>query len=125
MKNAFKSLIAVIALTTTVAFAGNDNATKSSSFRSGMYVSKDGKLNVNIEKKETAKTSVAVKDLKGNTIYETYVSKKPSTYSIKLDMSELKAGEYTIEIKNGDQSESKSVTISEPKVETNRRLVIE
>lgn len=126
MKTTLKVLAAVFAFSTSAAFAGNDNsAVKNTSFRTGMYVSADGKLNLNIEKKEPAFTSVAIKDQNGAVIYETQVSKKPNTYSLKMDLSELKSGDYQVQIKNGKESETRSISITEPKLETLRKLTME
>ncbi|HEV7350103.1 hypothetical protein [Telluribacter sp.] len=126
MKNTFKTLICALALSTTVAFAGNEKeAAKPTTFATGVYTSLDGKLTVNVVKKSRIPTTVLIRNAAGDILTREFISKKQLKQSYKFDVSDLREGEYTVEVVGNGEKEVKSFTITSRILVTKRTLTVE
>ncbi len=116
MKTSFKTILCALALSTSVAFAGpGSDSKKPVYFETGIYKSKDGKLNVNIEKQVPAYASVALLSAKGDVLAREGVGRKQKKASFVFDISALPDGEYTLSIQSKGQQEVTPFTINSEK----------
>jgi hypothetical protein len=130
MKNLVKTFVIAALSTVSLISNGADNnstPTKSKTFEVGMYQSVNTlKMNVMIEKSTDKNLSVALKDEKGNVLYNERVTKGTKSYHGKYDLSELADGKYTFEFTKGDEKVIKEVNLSsEAPTESNRQIVVE
>jgi hypothetical protein len=130
MKNLVKTFVIAALSTVSLISNGADNnstPTKSKTFEVGMYQSVNTlKMNVMIEKSTDKNLSVALKDEKGNVLYNERVTKGTKSYHGKYDLSELADGKYTFEFTKGDEKVIKEVNLSsEAPTKSNRQIVVE
>jgi hypothetical protein len=130
MKNFVKTFVIAALSTVSLISNGADNnstPTKSKTFEVGMYQSVNTlKMNVMIEKSTDKNLSVALKDEKGNVLYNERVTKGTKSYHGKYDLSELADGKYTFEFTKGDEKVIKEVNLSsEAPTKSNRQIVVE
>jgi hypothetical protein len=97
MKTSFKSILCALALSTSVAFAGpGSDCKKPTNFETGIYKSKNGNLNVSIDKQVTAYASVTLLSAKGDVLAREGVGRKQQKASFVFDVSALPDGEYAL-----------------------------
>ncbi|MBU1820207.1 MAG: hypothetical protein KKG00_01680 [Bacteroidetes bacterium] len=126
MKTSIKTLLAALALSTTVAFAGpGSEAKKPVSFATGIYASKDGALNVSIDKKAPAYASLSIVDEKGEVLVRESLSRKQRSASYRFDMNNLPDGTYTVAIVSKGEKQTVSFSLNSKKEITRRTLTID
>ena len=120
MKNSIKTFAVAIALLAT-SFAANaeDKETKKSAgFGTGIYTTKSGKINVLVDKVSSdAPTKLLLKNENGQIVYKEVVDKNQQKFGRILNVDELSAGKYEIEVTSKGEKQSKSFELSEQKVE--------
>jgi hypothetical protein len=120
MKNSIKTFAVAIALLAT-SFAANaeDKETKKSAgFGTGIYTTKSGKINVLVDKVSSdAPTTLLLKNENGQIVYKEVVDKNQQKFGRILNVDELSAGKYEIEVTSKGEKQSKSFELSEQKVE--------
>ena len=116
MKNFIKTFAIVVAIFTsaTVTVHAEDKETKKSSFATGIYVNKAGKVNVLVEKSGAlTPTTILLKNGKGEIIYSENVSKKITKFGKQLNVDDLNPGQYQVEVISNGVKESKTLQLSE------------
>ena len=116
MKTSAKNFTYALALSTVLAFgasAEDKNTKKVTAFGTGIYATKTGKINVNIDKYNQKPTIIQLEDQRGNVLYEEVVNKDNTKFRRSLDVNELPAGEYTLQIMSDGQKQSKKVEVNE------------
>ena len=118
MKNLFKALVCTMLLASASAFAaGNQQIVESSSIKTGIYFSKDGKLNINIENSLEKKTKIQIVDSNNQVVFQEN-QKNPSRLSkLKVDVNQLPDGTYTIQVSNGKDTINQNVQLETPRKE--------
>ncbi len=101
---------------------GNEQVVNSSSIKTGVYFSKDGKLNINVENSLKKMTKVQIIDSRNQVVFQD--SKKyPSRLSkLKVDVNQLPDGVYTVQVTNGKDTVNHNVQLETPQKE--RVLVV-
>jgi hypothetical protein len=120
MKTSIKSIALALALVATAFTANADDkeAKKSTGFGTGIYTTKQGKINVLVDKASAdASTTLVLKTEKGETVYRETVSKNQQKFGRTLNVDELGAGKYEIVITSKGESQSKTFELSEEKTE--------
>jgi pantoate kinase len=119
MKNSIKTLIAAFVLTAFFsATAKNNEPEKAASFGTGIFINKSGKINVLVDKKDNrAATTLLVKNNKGEVVYSEIVEKGNQKFGRVLNVSELQAGTYEIDVISKNEIQTKSFQLSEQKTE--------
>lgn len=123
MKTLFKALVCTMLLSSASVFAtGNEQVVNSSSIKTGVYFSKDGKLNINVENSLKKMTKVQIIDSRNQVVFQD--SKKyPSRLSkLKVDVNQLPDGVYTVQVTNGKDTVNHNVQLETPQKE--RVLVV-
>jgi len=122
MKTSFKTIIAVFALVSSFTFASakNTGPEKASSFGTGIYINKEGKINVLVDKNDTnSKTTILIKNNEGEIVYRETVEKENQKFGRLLNVDNLEAGQYEINVVSKNETQSKSFQLSEQKTERN------
>ncbi|GAB3508940.1 hypothetical protein [Emticicia fontis] len=110
------SIIAIALLASTVAFNANADDKKieykSSNLKVGMYeagFTNSMKLNMNLTKDKGVSATIKLMDADGSILHEEVLGKKVEAYKLCFDMSNMKAGKYYVEVKNGDRIITKEI----------------
>ena len=123
MKTSFKNIAYALALVTSftfAAFAKETETKKASSFGTGIYVNKEGKINVLVDKQDAkANTTLLIKNEKGDVVYREIIQKDNQKFGRLLDVEKLEAGQYEISVVSKDETQTKSFRLSEQKTERN------
>ena len=114
MKNSIKSLIAAFALSTVLVFnaSANDKETKKvTGFGTGIYASKSGKINVSVDKFNNKSTVILLENSKGEILYRETAGKDETRVRRSLNMTDMPAGEYKLQIVSGGEKQVKFVEL--------------
>ncbi len=107
---------------TTMFAAGHQQPAGSSSLRTGLYFSKDGKLNINIENNLNKMTKVQILDSRNQVVFQKNNKYHSRLSKLKVDVNHLPDGAYTVQISNGKDTVAQNVQLETPKQE--RFLVV-
>jgi len=120
MKTSIKTFALALAFIAS-SFAANaeDKETKrASTFGTGIYPTKTGKINVLVDKANNdANTVILLKNEAGIVVYRETVSKDNKKFGRTLNMDQMDAGKYDLDIISGKEIQSKSFELSEQKTE--------
>lgn len=120
MKNSIKTFAVAIALL-AASFAANaeDKETrKSTGFGTGMYTTKSGKIKVLVDKVSSdAPTVILLKNENHQILYRETIEKNEQKFGRTLNVDELPAGKYEIEVSSKGEKQSRIFDLSEPKME--------
>lgn len=110
------STIAIALLATTLVFNANAEDKKmeykSSNLNVGMYEAghtNSMKLNMTLTKDKGVAATIKLMDADGSILHEEVLGKKVEAYKLCFDMSNVKAGKYYVEVKNGDRIITKEI----------------
>ncbi len=121
MKNSFKNIAIAFALIASFAFtahAEEKETKKSSALNTGVYINKNGKINVFVDKlNNDSNTTILVKNASGEIVYREVVEKDHQKFGRILNVDELGAGKYEIKVSSKNDSQTQSFQLSEPIVE--------
>ena len=123
MKNSIKNIAYALAIVTSFTFAASakENETKkASSFGTGIYIDKAGKINVLVDKQNAeANTTLLIKNEKGDVVYKEIIQKDNQKFGRVLNVEKLEAGQYEINVVSKNETQTKSFQLSEQKTERN------
>ena len=120
MKTSIKTFAFALAfIASTFAANAEDKETKkSASLGTGIYTTKSGKINVLVNKADTeSSTTLLLKNEKGNIVYRETVNKNNQKFGRTLNMDQMEAGNYKLDVISGHETQSKSFQVSEQKME--------
>ena len=121
MKNSFKNIALAFAFVTSFTFAANaenKETKKASSFGTGVYINKGGKINVLVDKADdNASTTILVKNENGDVVYREIVAKGNQKFGRQLNVTELEAGKYQIDVTSKNETQTKTFQLSDQKTE--------
>jgi flagellar hook assembly protein FlgD len=121
MKTSIKTIIAAFAFVTSFAFTANaeeKETRKTASLHTGVYVNKEGKINVLIDQPNHAtNTTLLIKNEAGQVVYREVIEKGHQKFGRVLNVDELSAGTYQIEVSSKNNSQVKTFQLSEPQTE--------
>ncbi|GLU51388.1 DUF3244 domain-containing protein [Dyadobacter frigoris] len=121
MRTSIKKILVAFAVVTSFAFTANaeerDNK-KSSALNTGVYINKEGKINVLVDQaNEDAATTILIKNESGDVVYSEVVEKGNQKFGRVLNVDKLEDGQYEIEVSSKNESQVKTFQVSEPKTE--------
>ncbi|MCF2493834.1 hypothetical protein [Dyadobacter chenhuakuii] len=120
MKTSIRTFVLAIAFTASFAFSSfaEDKETKKvTGFGTGIFVAKNHKLFVSVDKYNDANAIILVTDKKGKTIYREQLGKKIDKIRKVYDLNDLPAGDYNIEIFSDGEKVTKTISVSEPHIQ--------
>ena len=123
MKTSIKTIIAAFAFVASFAFTANaeeKETRKTALLNTGVYVNKEGKINVLVDKSSnTANTTLLIRNETGQVVYREVIEKGNQKFGRVLNVDELSAGSYQIEVSSKNNSQVKTFQLSEPQTERN------
>ena len=129
MKTFIKSLALALSLGVVVSTASFAEAnpggrpTAAASYKSGVYTNHAGKMNVAIDKQTGGAVDVRLTNTHGDILYSYHLGKNAKTFRTCLNLSELEDGVYQLEITNGAETTTQTVTVSTQEPSTPNRVV--
>jgi len=121
MKNSIKTIVCALALTTSASFsasAEDKENKKTSSFGTGIYASRNGKINVLVDKQNAkTTTTLLVRSSQGDIVYRETIEKGNTKFGRLLNVSNLEPGRYEIRIISDKETQTKAFELSEPTTE--------
>ena len=123
MRTSIKNIAYALAIVTSFTFAASAKETetkKASSFGTGIYIDKAGKINVLVDKQNAeANTTLLIKNEKGDVVYKEIIQKDNQKFGRVLNVEKLEAGQYEINVVSKNETQTKSFQLSEQKTERN------
>jgi hypothetical protein len=116
MKTSFKSIALAVVFSAVFAFssfAEDKEGKKTASFGTGIFASKSGKIHINVDKYADENTLIIVKDESGRPFYREVLGKGVTKLRTALNVSELPAGSYRIEITSKGGKEERNFNVSD------------
>lgn len=121
MKTSIKNIAIAFAFVIIFAFSANaeDKETKkSNAFNTGMYVNKEGKINVFVDKaSNNSNTTLLIKNESGDVVYREVIEKGNQKFGRVLNVDDLAAGKYEIQVISKDAAQSKTFQLAQPVTE--------
>ena len=128
MKTLIKPLLLALSLgiftaSVSISEAKPIRPTKVASYKTGIFTSTDGKLHIALDKQTGGAVEIQLKNDAGNVVYNRHLGKNESKYRTRLNLSELPDGVYKVEITNGVETTTQTVTLATQFPTTPSRLV--
>ncbi len=129
MKTIIKTFICAAALSvSTLSFAKEKNSKDKESkpiatFNASVYIAKDASIRVAVEKNTPSNVVINLRDSRNEVVYSDEISRKELKSVYKLDVEQLRDGDYTLEIVSNTKTITKSLHLASAKVE--RSVVVE
>ncbi|NBB22489.1 hypothetical protein GVN20_24255 [Runella sp. CRIBMP] len=118
MKTLITSLACALALTSSVAFASDPTEDKKAKpLQIGVFTTKEAKIQLAVRKGTGQSAVIVLRDAKKNVVHEEFMTKKSEKFDGRFDVSNLKDGDYTLEIVSGNEKIEKQVSIKSSKEE--------
>lgn len=121
MKTSIKTFVCAFALVAAATFTANaedKEAKKSTGFGTGIYATKAGKINVLVDKANAdSRTTLILKNEDGQVVYRETIGKNEVKFGRTLNLDEMNAGKYSLDIISGSEKQSRSFQVSEQKTE--------
>lgn len=118
MKTLITSLACALALTSSVAFASDPTEDKKAKpLQIGVFTTKEAKIQLAVRKSAGQSAVITLRDAKKNVLHEEIMTKKSEKFDGRFDVSNLKDGDYTLEIVSGNEKIEKQVSIKSSKEE--------
>ena len=130
MKTIIKTVLCAAALSvSTLSFAKEKNSKDKESikptatFNASVYITKDASIRVAVEKNTPSNVVINLRDARNEVVYSDEINRKELKSVYKLDVEQLKDGDYTLEIISNTKTVTKSLHLALAKVE--RSVVVE
>ena len=129
MKTLIKSLALALSLavvTSSATFAETNPGSNSKAgvtYKTGIYMTQGGKLNIALDKEKGGTVTINLKSADGRVLFTQYVGKKNQIYRTRLNLSELEDGAYVVEVTNGVDTTTQSITIATQQPSAPNRLI--
>ena len=93
------------------------------SYKTGMYTTAEGKLQIALDKEATGAVDIQLVNADGKVLFAQRVAKKEKIARLRLTLSDLPDGAYQVQVSNGVDMTTHSVTLSTNQPSTPSRLV--
>ncbi|GAB4018984.1 hypothetical protein GCM10028808_55140 [Spirosoma migulaei] len=129
MKSLIKPLLIAVtlsAVTLSTSFAAVNPGSRPAAvaaYKAGIYSTVEGKLNIALDKETTGKVDIKLKGTSGKVLFVQHLGKNEKTARIRLNLSELEDGAYQVEITNGVDVTTHTVTLSTTQPSAPNRLI--
>ncbi|GAB3943323.1 hypothetical protein GCM10028805_09390 [Spirosoma harenae] len=129
MKTLVKTFALALSLglvTTAATFAETNPGSRPAavaSFKTGIYTTTSGKLNVALDKEKGGTVDIVLKSPSGKILFSEHLTKKEENYRTQLNLSELTDGVYKLEVTNGVETTTQTVTLSTQQPSSPNRVI--
>lgn len=114
----FACALALLIPLSSTAMMDKKGSKKSTGFGTGIYPTKEGKINVYIDKiSQDFPTTILLKNQFGDVLYRETISRDQQKFGRRLNIDQLEPGKYEIKIMVKGESQSTSFKLSEQKVD--------
>jgi hypothetical protein len=116
MKTSIKAFICALTLVSTAftAQADDKEMKKPAGFGTGIYTTKSGKINLNVDKPSAnAATTIVLRNNKNEILYRETVAKDHQKFGRLLNVDGLSAGKYEIQITSKGETQSRTFEVYE------------
>ncbi|WP_031526124.1 hypothetical protein [Dyadobacter crusticola] len=119
MKTSIKIFALAFAfVATTFTANAEDKDAKKAVLGTGIYPTKSGKINVLVDKSNAeSSTTLLLKNESGDVVYRETVGKGQQKFGRTLNLDNMEAGQYKLDVISGSEVQSKTFQLSEQKVE--------
>ncbi|AKD57030.1 T9SS type A sorting domain-containing protein [Spirosoma radiotolerans] len=93
------------------------------SYKTGMYTTAEGKLQIAVDKEATGVVDIQLVNAAGKVLFTQRVAKKETIARLRLTLSDLPDGAYQVQMSNGVEVTTYSVTLSTNQPSAPSRLV--
>ena len=113
MKTLIKPLLLALSLSfVTVSFSeAKPGRTVAATFKTGVYSSVSGKLNIALDKQAGGPVDIQLKSSDGRLLYSQHLGKKETAFRTRLNLDDLTDGVYVLEITNGVETTRQTIKI--------------
>jgi len=125
MKTVLTTLVCAFALSSTATFAADPTEDKKAKpLQIGVFATKESKIQMAVRKGTGDKAVITLRDANKKILHEEVMSKKSEKFDCRFDVSDLKDGEYVLEVQSGGQKIEKHVKLGStaPKEEISRKI---
>ncbi|WP_080058037.1 T9SS type A sorting domain-containing protein [Spirosoma aerolatum] len=129
MKTLVKTFALALSLglvSTIATFAETNPGTKAAhaaTFKTGIYTTVSGKLNIALDKEKGGPVDIRLKSSDGRVLYNYRLGKKEEIYRTQLNLNDLEDGIYQLEVTNGVETTTQTVKLSTHKPSIVNRVV--
>ncbi len=129
MKTILKSLLFSLSLgvfTSMVSFAEAKPVGRPANiaaYKAGVYTTVSGQLSIALNKEIGGAVDIRLKNAGGTVLYSQHLGKNESQYRTRLNMNELPDGTYQVEISNGVETTTHTITIATQQPSTPSRVI--
>jgi hypothetical protein len=123
MKTLVTTLVCALALSSSFASDPTEDK-KAKPLQIGVFTTKEAKIQMAVRKGVGEKAIITLLDDKRNVIHEEIMSKKAEKYDARFDVTNLKDGEYFLEVTSGKDKIQKQVSIKSPKEVVAERSIV-
>ncbi|AKD55088.1 T9SS type A sorting domain-containing protein [Spirosoma radiotolerans] len=88
------------------------DSTVAAAYKSGMYTTTEGKLNIAIEKQTSGTVEIRMTNSAGKELFAQRVGKRQKIARLRLDVSALPDGVYQVSISNGVDTTVNNITLA-------------
>jgi hypothetical protein len=134
MKIFVKTLVGVMSLASTIAFANSvaEKTTESRStetrtaatFETSTYVTKDASIKLAVKKNAPERVYITLRSAKNAILYRETINKNEMSYAAKININDLTDGVYKLEIATNHDRVVKRLNLTSPKSEAERRIIL-
>ena len=104
----------------------NPTTPKALSFDASAFVTINHQIRVSVVKETGTPVAIILRDKDNQILFQENISKKDANYTIKMNVDELKDGQYELEIKSKEGSIRKQVTLgTEPQKAVSRVIAMQ
>ena len=93
------------------------------SYKTGIYSTQTGKLNIALDKETGGPVDIRLKDATGKVLYSQHLGKNEHGCRVRLNLNDLEDGAYQVEVTNGVETTTQNITISTNQPSTPSRLI--
>lgn len=113
MKTLVTTLVCALALSASFASDPTEDK-KAKPLQIGVFTTKEAKIQMAVRKGVGEKAVITLRDAQQNVIHEEIMGKKSEKFDARFDVTNLKDGEYTLEVISGKEKIQKQVSIKSP-----------
>ena len=101
-------------------------AAKAATYKTGIYPTIGGKLQISLDKEAVGAIDVQLKDENGKVLFFQHMGKREKQLRLRLNLNELPEGNYHVEISNGVNVTTQTITVgARQATEPSRVLTVE
>ena len=100
-----------------------DRPTAVATYKTGIYSTVSGKLTIALDKATGGAVDILLKGADGKILFSQHLGKNDQTYRTRLNLNDLEDGVYQLEITNGVETTTQTVTLSTKLPSTPNRIV--